>query len=349
LAQSSVGIFLSAFEPVKPLRNIFFCRLIAHVVKITLLLHIATLYMTINNIDIDATIKALRQSLEQEKGMSPSLRALIEVLMVVVHLLVNRLGLNSQNSSKPPSTDNGQLKPTRKASGKKTGGQKGRVGTTLKQVEAPDEITSLSIDRRSLPKGHRYTEAGVEKRQVIDITFCPVVTEYQAQVLIDEQGKRYVAQFPEGINKAVQYGNTLKAHAVYLSQYQLLPYKRVAEYFSQQCHINLSEGSIANFNKQAFAQLSVFTKVVKQQLSQSACMHVDETGVNINGKRHWLHSASNDSWTDFSVHAYQSVSIPHVTTLPGSNEGEYGMLANISGFSLHVGVFIIAKISSTRL
>jgi transposase len=260
-----------------------------------------------SDIDIDATIKVLRQSLEQEKGMSPSLRALIEVLMMVVHLLVNRLGLNSQNSSKPPSSDIDSHKPTRKASGKKTGGQKGRVATTLRQVEAPDEITSLSIVRRSLPKGHRYTEAGVEKRQVIDINFCPVVTEYQAQVLIDEHGKRYVAPFPEGITKAVQYGNTLKAHAVYLSQYQLLPYKRVAEYFSQQCHIHLSKGSIANFNKQAFTQLSVFTKIVKQQLSQSACIHVDETGVNINGKRHWLHSASNDSWTAFSAHAKRGV------------------------------------------
>jgi transposase len=61
------------------------------------------------------------------------------------------------------------------------------------------------------------------------------------------------------------------------------------------------------FQQQAFTQLSVFTKIVKQQLSQSACIHVDETGVNINGKRHWLHSASNDSWTDFSIKAKRGV------------------------------------------
>lgn len=115
--------------------------------------------------------------------------------MVVVQLLANRLGLNSQNSSKPPSSDINSLKPTRKASGKRSGGQKGHVDSTLKLVDEPDEITPLLVDYSTLPKGDRYTDAGIEKRQVIDIEFCWVVTEYQAQVVEDEQGKRYVADF----------------------------------------------------------------------------------------------------------------------------------------------------------
>jgi transposase len=41
-----------------------------------------------------------------------------------------------------------------------------------------------------------------------------MVTEYQAQILEDEQGKRFVADFPDGVNSAVQYGNGVKAHAV---------------------------------------------------------------------------------------------------------------------------------------
>jgi transposase len=47
------------------------------------------------------------------------------------------------------------------------------------------------------------------------------VTEYQAQRLVNEKGQCFIAPFPDEVTKAVQYGNGIKAHIVYLSQYQL--------------------------------------------------------------------------------------------------------------------------------
>jgi len=60
-----------------------------------------------------------------------------------VRVLESLLNQNSQNSSKPPSTDvfcNEKPKPKglRKISGKKVGGQKGHLGKTLEMVENPD-------------------------------------------------------------------------------------------------------------------------------------------------------------------------------------------------------------------
>ena len=69
-------------------------------------------------------------------------------------------------------------------------------GKTLQKVEGPDEIEIITIDRRTLPKGH-YTEEGFETRQVFDIDISRVVTEYQAQHLINKQGKCFVAPFPK--------------------------------------------------------------------------------------------------------------------------------------------------------
>ena len=100
----------------------------------------------------------------------------------------------------------------------------------------------------------------------------------------------------------MQYSNRLKAHAVYLSQYQLLPYKRVQEYFAAQLQIPVSEGSLYNFNLQAFEELAGFEQLCKDRLAQAEVAHADETGININGKGHWLHCASNKKWTHYFAH-----------------------------------------------
>ncbi|MCH9698522.1 MAG: hypothetical protein K0U68_10490 [Gammaproteobacteria bacterium] len=124
-----------------------------------------------------------------------------------------------------------------------TGGQPGHVGTTLTSFADPDNVTMIPIDRSTLPDG-QYRDAGVETRQVVDLDIARVVTEYRAQILEDATGKRFVAPFPAGVNKAVQYGDRLKAHAVYLSQYQLLSYQRIQDYFADQLQIPISQGSL---------------------------------------------------------------------------------------------------------
>ncbi|MBM7073594.1 hypothetical protein JQC92_16390, partial [Shewanella sp. 202IG2-18] len=85
----------------------------------------------------------------------------------------------------------------------------------------PDVVEVIKLDKRKLPKGN-YKEVGVEKRQVFDIEFKTVVTAYQAQILENEQGKRYTASFPKKITQAAQYGESVKAHAVYLLFYEVL-------------------------------------------------------------------------------------------------------------------------------
>jgi len=101
---------------------------------------------------------------------------------------------------------------------------------------------------------------------VFDIDISRIVTEYQAEILEDQDGKQYVAQFPEGVIKAAQYGSGTKAHSVYLSQYQLIPYRRLQEYFREQLQIPISEGSIFNFNLEASLQLGDLEKAVKYKL-----------------------------------------------------------------------------------
>jgi transposase len=260
--------------------------------------------LKIEDIDVDSAIDSAKTLLRKERDLSPALRSALEVLLLLVTLLLNRITLNSQNSSKPPSADPNREKSRKKAkSDRKPGGQKGHNGTTLQKVEDPDEVKVLEIDRRTLPKGRPYREAGFESRQVIDIDFSRVVTEYRAQVLEDLHGNRFVASFPEGVNRAVQYGLTLKANAVYMSQFQLIPYDRVRDHFQDQMQIPISAGSVFRFNQEAYGQLEAFGQWAKARLAKTDLLHADETGINVGGKRHWLHCASNPSLTWFYPHA----------------------------------------------
>ena len=115
-------------------------------------------------------IHQARQSLEEE-DVSPALKKSISDLFEVVTFLTNRLGLNSTNSSKPPSQDPNRERPVKTARGRKRkpGGQKGHQGSFLKPVEKPTEIEEIQIDRRTLPRGE-YSLVGFEARQVFNIS-----------------------------------------------------------------------------------------------------------------------------------------------------------------------------------
>ena len=274
--------------------------------------------MKIEDIDVDSSINSVKELLRKEKDLSPALRSALEVLLVLVALLLNRITLNSKNSSKPPSTDPNRKKSSKKGKGdRKPGGQKGHNGTTLEPVDDPDNVSEILVDRRTLPKGSQYREVGHESRQVIDIDISRFVIEYRAQVLEDDQGNRFVASFPEGVSRPVQYGLNLKANAVYMSQYQLIPYDRIRDHFQDQMHIPVSAGSVFNFNKEAYERLAPFEQWAKTELAKAMLMHADETGINIGGKRHWLHCASNASLTWFSPHAKRgTVAMDEIGILP---------------------------------
>jgi transposase len=278
----------------------------------------------LNAIDVEETVKNTRRLLGEDQNVSPALKAAVELLLLLVALLLNRLGLNSSNSSKPPASDPNRKKKEKAPGANKRGGQPGHNGTTLKRVEKPDVIKDIPLDPATLPKGN-YKEAGYDARQVIDIDISQIVTEYRAQILEDANGKRYTAPFPEGVNRPVQYGINLKAHSVYLSQYQLIPYNRIEETFLDQAGIPVGGGSIFNFNEEAYEKLEAFDAIARSKLINSDVCHADETGINIDGKRRWLHCVSNDDWTYFLPHEKRGVDAMN----------EMGILPNFHGILCH--------------
>ncbi len=212
---------------------------------------------TLNSQSISKTLANAKHLLAQEKTLSPALKAVMEVIFVMLQTLLERMSVTSQNSSKPPSQDpNREKKASNNNTGKKPGGQKGHVGNFLTPVENPDEVQLIEWDKAKLPQGE-YEEAGYCVRQVIDIRISRHVIEYRAQIIRNEKGQLLTMAFPEGVGRPVQYGQSLKANVVYQSMFQLVPYNRVEDYFANEVNVPISQGSIYNFNKEAYERLVV--------------------------------------------------------------------------------------------
>lgn len=224
-----------------------------------------------------------------------------EALKVENAELRRRLGLNSHNSHKPPSSDGLSKKSALpKESGKKNGGQVGHIGKTLQSVENPDEIIvhHATSCRRCL---RRFSLAEVEnivqKRQVFDIPEPRLaVTEHQVGE-ITCCGEKYYGEFPPEVTSAVQYGNKIKALSVMLNSDYRLPLEKVENLFADLYACSFNQSTVISANQECYENLEKVEQHIKEELVASPSVHFDETGMRIAGKLHWLHVASNHLWT----------------------------------------------------
>jgi transposase len=89
----------------------------------------------------------------------------------------------------------------------------------------------------------------------------------------------------------------VKAVAVYLTQYELIPYKRGNELISDIFGISLSQGTMANFNAECYEKLDPIEDNITNFITDfQEAAHFDETGISMNKKQRWLYVDSNDKY-----------------------------------------------------
>ena len=226
--------------------------------------------------------------------------------------LERRLGLNSTNSAKPPSSD-GLKKPPRvprvrslrEPSGKKSGGQKGHRGETLRPVEKPDVIVNHHPETcaKCASKLPADTSAAYRSRQVVDIPKPKVVvTEHRAHGCQCPNCDTVTwASFPEDVKAPVQYGAQICAFVVYLLNYQLLPEDRLAQLLSDLFGLKMVPATIARMSAACAQRFRGFADVVRERVAAARVKHLDETGFRIGGRTQWLHIFSTALLTFYRV------------------------------------------------
>jgi len=252
--------------------------------------------------ELSRELDALRKEVATLKAENAALRDRVQTLE-------EQVAKDSHNSHKPPSSD-GLAKPKPKSlrppSAKSTGGQPGHPGHTLRMVEQPDRTVRHAVERcadcgRSL--GQQAPDH-IERRQVFDLPEPKLeVTEPQAEVKTCPCGRVNRAAFPPEAAAPVQYGPRVKSVGVYLGEYQLLPFDRLAEIMRDlfACD-SFSEGTLANFKADCSRRLEPVEAAIRDLASSSSVAGFDETGVRATGSLHWLHTVSTRLLTWYYAH-----------------------------------------------
>lgn len=217
---------------------------------------------------------------------------------------------DSHNSHRPPATDPPACKRTRslhRPSGKAVGGQPGHPGHTRRLVASPDEVISHR------PSQCRHCHAslasseviGQERRQVIELPPIQVqVIEHQVEVRRCHQcGHLTKGAFPSEVRARVQYGPRLRAHGVYLLQYQLLPYGRACELIRDWFGCRLSPATLRASVAACAAHLLRVEAQIKGAVKRAAVINVDETGLRVAKRGQYAHVASTGRLTHYSANA----------------------------------------------
>jgi transposase len=240
--------------------------------------------------------------------------------------LERQIGLNSSNSGKPPSSD-GLKKPARvrslrEKSKRKSGGQKGHKGETLRQVAEPDEIENhfppacAECGAALTPD----TSTGHAARQVFDLPEPKplIVTEHRAhECQCANCGATTRAAFPESVNATVQYGARIAAFVVYLLHYQLLPEARLVELMADLFGVKLSAATLASMSSACAKRLKGVVETIRDRIAGAPVKHMDETGFRVGCKTQWLHVACTMLLTFYRVCAKRGSLLSDIVGVAG--------------------------------
>ena len=222
--------------------------------------------------------------------------------------LTDKLCKNSGNSSKPSSTD-GFNKPKPKSqrvkSRKKVGGQLGHKGSTLLMIKNPHKTEVYKVSECIICGAIcTKTSCKYERRQVFDLVDNQrFVSEHRAEFWeCDKCNYVNKASFPECVRAPIQYGPNLKGIVLYLYNRQIVTFQRTSELFAYLFKTKISVGTLVSIIKEASKKLEATDAIIKEAVIEAPVVNFDESGMQVNGVRHWVHVAVTNVVSYFMTH-----------------------------------------------
>lgn len=278
-------------------------------------------------------VQQQQEIITQQSAALHQFQLQVQALQETVERLQQQRNKDSHNSHLPPSSDrfHRQPKSLRTKRDRPVGGQKDHPGHNLMLVDQPDHIIVHCVThcQQCQHPFHDEPILAVERRQVIDLPSQRAITiEHQSHTKWCP-ACHHVSQapFPAHIPAPVQYGNAIGALAVYLVEYQLLPYERSCELLADLFGQSMSVGTLKTLIQRCATHLEPVETLIKEALRLQPVLHQDETGCHVGSKRWWVHVTSTSQLTWYGLHAQRGTQALH----------DMNLLAHFSGVSVHDG------------
>jgi transposase len=276
-------------------------------------------------------IKRLISEIGELQSKNTTLQSESEALKARNMELERMLKANSKNSHKPPSTDysktkKGSLKPKE---GKAQGGQPGHTGKTLKIVSNPDKETNLRPSTCTCGMDLSGIEGtAVEFRQVFDLPDPKLeVTQFNKIACICPHcGILNTGTFPADVSAHVQYGTGVRALGVLLNNAYHMPYNKISQLMTDLYGYQINESTLVSANEICYDNLIPAETSIKEAIREGQTAHFDETGIQAEGKRQWLHTACTPMLTYLYVSEHRGAK---------AMGGPDGIIPYFEGWAVH--------------
>jgi len=236
-------------------------------------------------------IACLKTEIEGLRKENTALRAENQKLKAIINK-------DSSNSSKPPSSDGfKKIYNSREKTGRKPGGQTGHPGKVPVLMENPATIIECKSGKCGCGGPVVYS-GKYQAKQIVELEIRANVTEYRSYTGICGNCNAIVKN-DMPLKDTITYGETVKAFVCMLCSEGLVSINRIKTMLFEITNgaINLSEGTIAKWNKDLSGKLHPFITEVREKLLTQPVLHKDETGIRINNSLQWFHVMSNKVYT----------------------------------------------------
>lgn len=260
-------------------------------------------------------IAQLQARLAERDERIAQLQARIEALVQEVKALRSRLGQNSSNSNKPPSSDspaqrehrNKDKKKKKEGKGRKAGGQRGHQGArrSLVPPEEVDEVKPILPSRCTCcGEGVQFASGGPPpvRHQVWEIPpIKPHVTEYQLMAGWCVNCQVWTrAQLPADV-PAEAFGPRLMGLVALMTGRMRISKRLTQELLADILGVTVSLGSISAMEKRVTSMLEQPYTQACQYMREQPCVHIDETGWYQRSKRAWLWVVATKLMSVFAI------------------------------------------------
>jgi transposase len=269
-----------------------------------------------------AALQARVQELEAQAARLPereaqvaTLSALVTSLQAQVAELTARLHQDSQNSSRPPSSDPPwQARPPQPGSGRPRGGQRGHRGTTRAWV-APEHLTARhdyfppACGRcgTALPPAAGPTDPAPRRHQVWEVPIAPPeITEHRCHGrYCPACGRLTWAVLPPDVSRSGQ-GPRLEAVLGLLTGAYRVSRRGAAALVQDLFGVPVCAATVSRVEARLTAALAAVYAALGRALAAATQLNVDETPWWEAGRRSWLWTAATREVVFYRIDAERS-------------------------------------------